>query len=332
MALIVDIPVECESLPRRLVPRNVRLRRIPSRRSVDWSDGSDTTARIPLAIDSSSYGSTRTAARPATSGMEEMFDVTTGVPHAIASRTGRRTLRRSKENKAGRPRVDGRHFVPRHVPQEPDGVRRDGVRRPEDLVVQPPLLSRDDEGEVCTTRHPLGPQRPDHAGQIFLGSRLPTCRRYRPLILYRFSTGFNRFRPRAARIPDRPPRESPRSGKVHAEDVHQVQPGAFRNGLDPVGAPDGHPDRPFSYRKSTAGERFPDGERPPGRVPVTPVRNVGGTERDQEGRPVEDVRPGLPSSDREGPRVPRNRRIGSREKKGVRIRSTLLPRRSWPRH
>src|SRR5205823_1683791 len=53
-----------------------RPRAMRSRRS--WS--SSHTRPNPSAIDSSRIGSTRTAAPPATSGMDEQFDVTTGQP------------------------------------------------------------------------------------------------------------------------------------------------------------------------------------------------------------------------------------------------------------
>ncbi len=43
---------------------------------------------MPSAIAAGSYGSTSTAASPATSGSDDTFDVTTGVPLAIASSGG----------------------------------------------------------------------------------------------------------------------------------------------------------------------------------------------------------------------------------------------------
>src|ERR1051325_1407758 len=44
---------------------------------------------IASAISSASSGSTRKAASPATSGMDEIFDVITGQPQVIASRIGK---------------------------------------------------------------------------------------------------------------------------------------------------------------------------------------------------------------------------------------------------
>jgi hypothetical protein len=44
---------------------------------------------MPSAIEPASYGSTSTAASPTTSGSEDTFEVTTGVPLAMASSGGR---------------------------------------------------------------------------------------------------------------------------------------------------------------------------------------------------------------------------------------------------
>ena len=47
------------------------------------------TSRMPRAISKTFSGFTITAASPTTSGNELTFEVTTGVPHAIASSGGR---------------------------------------------------------------------------------------------------------------------------------------------------------------------------------------------------------------------------------------------------
>ena len=64
----------------------------PDARSIPAGTSSSRRASasaIPWAIASTSSGSTRTAAPPATSSIAVPDDVTTGVPDAIASSTGR---------------------------------------------------------------------------------------------------------------------------------------------------------------------------------------------------------------------------------------------------
>jgi len=53
------------------------------------SSTSSSTREIPWAIASSLYGSTSSAPSPTTSGSDEMREVTTGVPQAMASSGGR---------------------------------------------------------------------------------------------------------------------------------------------------------------------------------------------------------------------------------------------------
>jgi hypothetical protein len=52
-----------------------------------------------------SCGSTGTAASPATSGCDDTFDVTTGVPLAIASAAAARPLRRATEDEHASPAI-----------------------------------------------------------------------------------------------------------------------------------------------------------------------------------------------------------------------------------
>ena len=67
-------------LAARRRPRSTRPRR---------SSSSSRTRAIPCAIASSEYGSTSRAPSPTTSGSDEMREVTTGVPQAMASSGGR---------------------------------------------------------------------------------------------------------------------------------------------------------------------------------------------------------------------------------------------------
>ena len=67
---------------------NVRGPRGPAARSRSRSAVSVSRRSMPAAMSSMSCGSTSSAASPAVSGSAETFDVRTGVPQAIASRTG----------------------------------------------------------------------------------------------------------------------------------------------------------------------------------------------------------------------------------------------------
>ena len=139
------------------VHENCRARVRPRATSMSRSGWSVTIRTIARASASTSYGSTSSAASPATSGSDETFEVMTGVPQAIASSRGEPEplVQRRKHERPGQAVKRRQRFL---------WLKAQEAHMLVELVTVHHLAQRGVLGHLVADDHQLQSRRAIHAG------------------------------------------------------------------------------------------------------------------------------------------------------------------------